>query len=122
MDYFFDSSAIIDIINYPEKNEDFKVRTIITNALNLAEVHNFFLREHGEQTADYWAIHLNLYFLAITPEIAIEASKFKHQHKKENLSYADCIGYITALKNNLRFLTGDEKFKNKENVEFIKLP
>ena len=33
----------------------------------------------------------------------------------------DCVGSILALKNNLKFLTGGEKFENKENVEFVKV-
>jgi len=32
----------------------------------------------------------------------------------------DCIGYVIAERNKMRFLTGDEKFKNKKNVEFVK--
>ncbi len=120
MAYFFDSSVIIGLINESEKYLKFKEEKIITNALNLAEVHNFFLREHNEQTADYWVDNLDFYFLEITPQIAIDASKFKHKNKKENLSYADCIGYMTSLKNGLIFLTGDSKFKSKENVEFVK--
>jgi len=32
----------------------------------------------------------------------------------------DCVGYVLAIRNNLKFLTGDEKFENKKNVEFVK--
>ena len=38
----------------------------------------------------------------------------------EKLSFIDCIGYYLAKKNKAKFLTGDEKFKNMENVEFVK--
>lgn len=48
------------------------------------------------------------------------AVKFRKEHKKKNLSYADCIGYTFALKNNLKFLTGDKEFKVMDNVEFVK--
>ncbi len=119
MEYFFDSSVILEIIGKNESFSKFQGALLLTNTLNLSEVHNVLLRAHNEQTADYWATHLNFYFLQITPEIAIEASKFKHKNKKENLSYADCIGYITSLKNNLKFLTGDKKFLSKPNVEFF---
>lgn len=119
MAYFFDSSVIINLINDGEKYSKFKDEKIITNPLNLAEVHNFFLREHGETTADYWIKNLDFHILPITIEIAISASKFKYKNKKENLSYADCIGYLTSLENNLVFLTADAKFKDKENVEFV---
>jgi len=32
----------------------------------------------------------------------------------------DCIGYIIAKKSGVQFLTGDEHFKDFENVEFVK--
>ncbi len=120
MEDFFDSSSVLELIGKNEAYDKFQNETILTNTLNLSEIHNVLLRAHGEQTADYWATHLNFYFLEITPEIAVKASKFKHKHKKEGISYADCIGYISSLKHNLKFLTGDAKFQNKENVEFIK--
>ena len=120
MSYFFDSYAIIEIINQNESYKKFKQETIITNVLNLAEVYYFLLKKYNEKTANYWAIHLNFHFLEISSDITIKAAKFKHNYLKEGLSYADCIGYITALKNNLTFLTGDEKFKNKEKVELVK--
>lgn len=120
MDYFFDSSSIIEIINQDERYLKFKDEIILTNTLNIAEVYFYFLKEHNEQTADYSVSILNFEFLEITKEIAIQAAKFRHEHEKENISYADSIGYKTALKNNLIFLTADERFKDKENVEFVK--
>lgn len=50
----------------------------------------------------------------------IEAVKFKFMHRKKKLSYADCLGYAVAKENKVRFLTGDEKFRNMDNVEFVK--
>ena len=40
--------------------------------------------------------------------------------KKKNLSYVDALGYIIAKKNKIKFLTGNNEFKNLENVEFVK--
>jgi len=119
MEYFFDSSSILEIVGKNEAYSKFQDLIITTNTLNLAEVHNVLLKAHNEQTADYWANNLDFTFLEITPEIAIEASKFRHKHQKENISYADCIGYITAKKSNLIFVTSDGRFKDKENVEFV---
>jgi predicted nucleic acid-binding protein len=120
MDYFFDSYAIIEIINQNESYKKFSDVKIITNTLNLAEVHYYFLREHNEQTADYWVSNLNFHIVDIPIGIAIDASKFRYKNKKLGLSYADCIGHITALNNNLKFITGDNKFENMPNVEFMK--
>ena len=46
--------------------------------------------------------------------------QFKLQFKDEKLSYADCIGYAVAAEFGIKFLTGDKKFRSKENVEFVK--
>ena len=68
MEYFFDSSAIIEIIGKNKSYEKFQNLTIITNTLNLAEIHNVLLKAHNEQIADYWTNNLDFYFLQITKE------------------------------------------------------
>ncbi|MBU1159908.1 hypothetical protein KKD04_01860 [Patescibacteria group bacterium] len=120
MSYFYDSYAIIEILERNENYLKFSEHIIITSTLNLFEVYYYLLIKHNKITADYWAKNLNLDFLEISPIISVEASKFRFDNKKEKLSLVDCVGYILALKNNLKFLTGDEKFKNKKNVEFVK--
>ncbi len=40
--------------------------------------------------------------------------------KKNALSYADAIGYVCALENNLVFVTGDDAFKGLKGVKFLK--
>jgi predicted nucleic acid-binding protein len=40
--------------------------------------------------------------------------------KRLDLSYADALGYALSLRLKLKFLTGDEAFKDLENVEFVK--
>lgn len=118
--YFYDTYAIIEIL---EENEDylgFKGEVITTSVLNLFEVYYYLLRVYDKRTADFWINNFNFNFLEIKPKIAVESSKFRFVNKKENLSLTDCVGYILALKNNLKFLTGDEKFEHKKNVEFVK--
>lgn len=120
MGYFFDSYAIIELINQNEDYARFSTELIITNALHLAEVHYHFLKEHNKQTADFWIRQLNFELLDITADTAVKGSSFKFENKKKKLSYADSIGYITAVEYNLKFLTGDKQFENMENVEFVK--
>lgn len=119
MDFFYDTYAIISLIEGSENYNKYKSNIITTSILNFAELYNIFLRNQGKQTADYWAKKLNFNFLEIAPLVSIEASKFRFDNKKEELSLVDCIGYILALKSNLKFLTGDEKFRDKDNVEFV---
>jgi hypothetical protein len=40
--------------------------------------------------------------------------------KKVDLSYADALGYAVSLRLMHQFLTGNDAFKNLENVEFVK--
>ena len=52
--------------------------------------------------------------------VLLEAAKFRHDNYNRKLSYIDCIGYLVAIKSNLKFLTGDRQFENRTNVEFVK--
>ena len=45
---------------------------------------------------------------------------FRFNESKLILSYADCIGYITAQIHNMKFLTGDKHFKGMKDVEFVR--
>lgn len=120
MGYFFDSYAILEIIDQNENYSDYSDEIIITNSLHLAEVYYRILLEHNKQTADFWMRNLRFELIDISPELAVEASLFKFENKRKNFSYADCIGYLTSIKNNLKFLTGDEGFRGFEDVEFVK--
>ncbi len=120
MNYFFDSYAIIEIINQNKSYEKFMNHLIITNSLNLGEVYFYLLKIHNKQTADFWINKLNVEIIDISLEDSLKASLFRYENKKKNLSYADCIGYIAALKKGFVFLTGDKQFENLENVEFVK--
>ena len=117
---FFDSYAIIEIINLNEKYLDFADEIIITNSLNLAEVYYALLKITNKKTADYFLEKLDIKLIEITKEISIDAAKFRFDNRKKKISFADAIGYITALNLNIKFLTGDKEFKDFENVEFVK--
>ena len=120
MVFFYDTYAIMSLIEGNKNYEQYTNNIITMSILNLAELYNIFLRSHGKRTADYWAKKLNFNFIDIDGDSIIKAVEFRFLNKKENLSLTDCVGYILALKNNLKFLTGDGKFENKENVEFVK--
>jgi len=120
MDFFYDTYAIMSLIEGNEDYAEYKNNLITTSIFNLAEIYNIFLRNHGKQTADYWAKTLNFNFIDIDKDSIIRAVEFRFIHRKEDLSLADCIGYILSLKSNVPFLTGDSKFKDMKNVEFVK--
>ena len=115
---FFDAYAIIEIINGNESYKKFKEDIILTNTLHLAEVFYSLLKNFGERKAEQILDNLDFEFIEISEDIALESAKFKNKDKK--FSYSDCIGYISAIKNRVVFLTGDKEFKNLKNVEFVK--
>lgn len=119
--FFFDTYALIEIgknnQNYLPYGKDVK---IFVSMLNLMEVAYFLIREKREGEIDDIFEKLSRYTVSYNKEILIGAAKMKYQYKKEKLSYIDCIGYLLAKQCNCSFLTGDEKFRNKKNVEFVK--
>ena len=121
MNYFFDSYAIMEILKGNQRYKRYLDFDIITSTLNMAEVYYSLIREIGEEKAKKKLKRLNPKIInVIKLPISLEASKFKFFYKKEKLSYIDCLGYILAKEMSLKFLTGDEKFENKKNVEFVK--
>lgn len=119
IDYFFDSYALIEIIEGNIKYNDYKNCSFIFTGLNLAEVYySFLLRNESKAIMILKSYKDNIVEFSV--DIIEKAMKFRLKNKKMNLSYADCIGYIYSCENNLKFLTGDEKFKNMKNVEFVK--
>jgi len=120
LEYFFDTYAVIEIIagNSSYNNFVFKAPTI--TIFNLSEIYYIVLNKLGEKKANEVYGEYSKCAVDISDEILKEAMKFRQENKKKGLSYADCIGYTYALKNNLVFLTGDKEFENLENVEFVK--
>ena len=120
MDFFYDTYAIIALIEGNENYNGYKNNIITTSILNFAELYNVFLRDQGKQTANYWAKKLNFNLLEIDKDSMIKSVEFRFDNRKEDISLPDSVGYILSLKNNIKFLTGDSKFKNMKNVEFVK--
>ncbi len=115
--YFFDASAIIDIINSEVLQEKFVEQKIITNTLHIAEVYYYLLKNYNKQTADYWMQSLNFGIIEITIDLSLKGALFRFEHKNQRFSYADSIGYVSSMESNLIFLTGDKDFIGFENVE-----
>ncbi len=115
-----DTYALVEISkNNPRFAEYLDCDFILTD-LTLAEFYLVLMREEGERVADYWFKKLGRYSLPVSKEILIEAVKFRHVNKKQRISFFDAVGYIFAVKNGYRFVTGDKEFENLSNVEFRK--
>lgn len=118
--FFFDSYALIEIIKGNSNYLNYKSAEIVTTKLNLFEVCYFILRDFGEDKAIEYIRELWNLVIDFDGGITLIAAKLKLNKKKESLSIADCIGYILSKSLGIKFLTGDEKFKDKENVEYVK--
>jgi len=119
-EYFFDTYAVLEIIKSNpsyEKYIDAKIRITFLNSL---EIYYITLLQHGDKKAEEVFTRFKEFIVDIEDPIIFDAMKFRLLNKKKSFSYADCLGYIYAKKNNLLFLTGDDGFKGLQNVEFVK--
>jgi len=120
--YFFDSYAIIAILEGNEKYQRFKISEGATTLLNLMEV-QYYLHKNREKESDIKdsiAAFLPL-CISFSQTDCYEAVKFRYARKEKSFSYIDCLGYILAKRLELSFLTGDKEFEGLPNVEFVRV-
>jgi len=119
--FYFDTYALIEIgVGNPNYEPYSKDVVILLNKLNLLEFSYYLLKEKRENEIEQIFNQYQRFNVDYDEEVLIKAAEMKLKFLKERLSFIDCIGYLLAKKNNALFLTGDEKFRNKENVEFVK--
>jgi len=115
-----DTYALIEIYLGNEKFAQYLNVDFVLNDFTLAEFYGVLLKEYGEGEAELWLKKLERYSLQVSRKILIEAVKFRHEHKKQNVSFFDAVGYTFSVKNGYYFVTGDKEFENLPNVEFKK--
>ena len=120
INYFFDSYAIIEIIKENQNYRKYLEEDATITIFNLAEIYWSVLNYFEEDKAEVVYEKYKGATVEIPDEVLKKSIKFRKEHKKQNLSYTDCIGYIYAKENGMKFLTGDKEFKDFENVEFVK--
>ena len=115
-----DTYALIELLGGNPSYKPYLNRVLITTKFNLVELYYHFLHDYGKETADKYLRLYSNFVVPISYNCIRVGMQFKLEHKKENVSYVDCIGYALAFELGVKFLTGDEKFENKDNVEFVK--
>lgn len=119
--FFFDSYAFFEIIEGNPNYDQFTAGiAIVTTRLNLMELFYGLLVKYDRRTANRYYDELARFCIDIDDNVIREAMIFRVMNKKRKLSYIDCLGYLIAKQRNISFLTGDEKFKDAPNVEFVK--
>ncbi len=120
MIYFFDTYAFIEVIKGNPRYEKYLEVDKVTTRLNLMELYFALLRDFNSKTAGKYYDFFSVFAIPVEDSTVKKAMFFKLKNKREKLSYVDCIGYMIALENGIKFLTGDEKFEDKKGVEFVK--
>lgn len=118
--FFADTYALIEIIKGNPNYQLFLSVPLITSDSNIMELYYHCLSCHGKETADKYLQLFFAFAIRMTPTSIQNGMVLKRLHKKERLSYVDCVGYALAFEMGIPFLTGDQKFEGKENVEFVK--
>ena len=115
--YFLDTYALIEIIEGNEKFKDFLDCEIVISINNLVEFDYYLLRT-GNKNREYYRKFFYSFCIEILLEDISKANELKLKNKK--LSYTDCLGYIIAKRLRIKFVTGDEGFRNFKGIRFIK--
>ncbi len=119
--YFFDTYAFYEFINGNKKYiKYFKNYAIITTRFNLIELFYILLKDFDLETTRKYYKEFIPFTIEFSDEVIEKAMLFRLKHKKQDLSYIDCMGYIYSILNGIKFLTGDKEFKNFPNIEFVK--
>ena len=118
--YLADTYAIIEIIKGNPNYKPFINSRLFTTKFNLTELYYSLLRDFNEVIAEHYFQIYSKLLIPVSFNCIRNAMKFKLLHYKEKLSYTDCIGHALAAEQSIQFLTGDQKFEKKLNVEFVK--
>ncbi len=78
------------------------------------------LRDGKTAEIDDFLNYSSDYIVDFNKSLIKEAAFLRVEHRKKNISMADCIGYCLARVLGIKFLTGDKEFEHFENVEFVK--
>lgn len=118
--FLADTYALIELLGGNPNYKQYLNSILITTKFNLIELYYHFIREYDKETADKYLRLYSQFVIPITYSCIRNGMEFKLEYRKEKLSYVDCIGYALASELGIKFLTGDNKFRNKGNVEFVK--
>ena len=120
--FFYDSYAVLaylsdnpKYVSFFEENDGFLTK------LNLIEIYYRSLEVHGARAASQIITAFAKFVIDFGLSDIEGSMKLRLRLKKDgrDISYADALGYYLALKSNVKFLTGDKRFKGLKGVEFV---
>ncbi len=118
--YFLDTYAIVEMVKGNQNYIKYLDSDCHTTIMNLYELYFTLLKNFGKEFAEKHFKMLLSLKIELKDEYIPKACDFKLRLHKSNISYVDALGYIIALENGFKFLTGDIAFNGLDNVEFVK--
>lgn len=118
--FFLDTFAMFEIINGNLRYEKYLNYDFSTSLQNLYELYYNLLKTNGEDFAKNCFNRFRHFAVQINDSHIFNASRFRLDNSRLNLSYADALGYAMAKDEGIKFLTGDKAFGGMKNVEFVK--
>ena len=90
---------------------------LLLSTINVSEIYIFLLKNKPEESDKLINFVLNSSFvMLLDSKLAISTAKIKQSKK---IGLADAIVIATAEENKATILTGDDDFKNMENVIYL---
>ena len=117
--YCLDTYALVEIAEGNPKFTFLIEEKVIIPGTTLAEFYWVLLKDKGKEDADVWYEKLLNLCVDVSVKTLIKAQSFRHDNRKKDVSFFDCVGYIFSKENNYIFVTGDKEFKNIEGVRHI---
>ena len=117
--FVYDTYALMEIINKNKNYEKYLDGDVIINTFIFAE-YCYNLIKNNVKERNFLIEEIKTGLRSVNPKLIEDAMKFRHKNKKRKLSMVDCISYLQAENLGVKFLTGDKRFENMENVEFVK--
>ena len=118
--FYFDTYAVFEILRSNANYLKYAKSNVITSKLNLFELCYTLMRDFGEKDTIEKVKKYYKFVRDFNLAVLTNAAKFKLMNRSLNLSLVDCVGYFIAKSMGVKFLTGDEKFRDMPNVEFVK--
>ena len=116
--YFFDTYAFFEILRGSPAYRPYAEANAITTIFNLAELNYNLKSRQGAELADKWTDAFKKFLVPV--EVVDIKKSMELRVSMKTLSIPDAIGYTVARRHGVKFLTGDEDFRNMPQVEFIK--
>lgn len=120
MNFLYDTYALIEIHKGNPNYQPYVSGPISLIQLNVIELMYHFVRLQEQEEGKEYIRYLSPFVVEVPDTILWKAMELKFLKKADDLSFTDCIGYVYAQENGMRFLTGDQKFKDLPGVEYVK--